>query len=82
MPKAQARLQALYAKQGRITQFTTVAARDQFLNREIKSLNNLEAQLTKTGNETAAELESTTDYVQQVQTQTEDAQTSCRERLI
>jgi structural maintenance of chromosome 3 (chondroitin sulfate proteoglycan 6) len=52
-----ARLQALYSKQGRITQFTTVAARDKFLNDEIKKIKALEQTQAKNAEELDGEVE-------------------------
>jgi len=45
--EAESRLNALYAKQGRLTQFRTKAERDVFLRKEIQSIGNYHARLTQ-----------------------------------
>ncbi|WRT67771.1 uncharacterized protein IL334_004744 [Kwoniella shivajii] len=80
----QSKLAVLFAKQGRAQQFTTKAARDKYLNGEIKALKDYEKDQQKRVNSLQTDLNSARDQLAQVVTQTKERgqeETERREKL-
>lgn len=77
---AHARLQSLYAKQGRLGQFTSAAERDNFLRAEIKSLEEFQKRQLQTLKESRAESGKTKQRLSELDTQASDLRSSLETR--
>lgn len=74
------RLQALYAKQGRLSQFSSRTERDAFLRREIDSLGKFRENQSSTLDNLQLELDRTISKQQGLTTREEELQTKLYER--
>lgn len=72
LDEAKGRLQALYAKQGRISQFNTRAERDTFLQNEITSMQESESKVQADLDALARELQTSTDKLSGLVQRSED----------
>jgi structural maintenance of chromosome 3 (chondroitin sulfate proteoglycan 6) len=77
---ANARLQSLYAKQGRLGQFTSAAERDNFLRAEIKSLEEFQKKQSHALQDLRAESGETKQKLSELETQESDLRSSLETR--
>lgn len=72
LESTQSRLSVLYAKQGRAQQFTTQAARDKYLNDEIKSLQAYEKTQQKRIDDLSKDVDGATEHLAEVMIRSEE----------
>lgn len=77
---ANARLQSLYAKQGRLGQFTSAAERDNFLRTEIKSLEEFQKKQSHVLKDTRAESGETKTRLDEMENKEEELRGSLESR--
>ncbi|QRV84048.1 chromosome segregation protein sudA [Ceratobasidium sp. AG-Ba] len=80
MDEAQARLGALYAKQGRISRFTTRAARDAHLKSEIQSIKAAEQSLAQSLKTIDTEIETVQSRIEEIRQRAVESRDHAQER--